>query len=253
MKNAFLVVVGTGLFPAEHLTVEARAWLERADHVVHAHHDPDMIQWLIDLNPHIQALPGNISIPGMSIGFIIELLATGKSVCLALPGHPAVYQSTGRSLVAAAREAGYRAWLTPAVTAEDCLFANLGVDPGRNGGQSFTATYLLLYQPVFDPTAALFLWGLDQIGQLSHPAGLSLLQEFLERNYTGQHPLTLYTPPGSVGQAATMQTFSLTTLDQQYPRSDTLLYVPPRPGSKPDPEMRKRIQALSVVSSSPID
>ena len=56
--------------------------------------------------------------------------------------------------------------MLPAVSAEDCLVADLGVDPGERGWQSWEATELLLrgFRP--DPTAGLVLWQVDGIGKL---------------------------------------------------------------------------------------
>src|SRR2546429_6584747 len=45
-----------------------------------------------------------------------------------------------------AREEGFEAEMLPAVSAEDCLFADLGVDPGDEGCQSFEATSFLLFR-----------------------------------------------------------------------------------------------------------
>ena len=56
--------------------------------------------------------------------------------------------------------------MLPGVSAEDCLVADLGVDPGEHGWQSWEATGFLLrgFRP--DPTAGLVLWQVDGIGKL---------------------------------------------------------------------------------------
>ncbi len=78
--------------------------------------------------------------------------------------------------------------MLPAVSAEDCLVADLGVDPGEQGWQSWEATGFLLrgFRP--DPTAGLVLWQVDGIGKLDwnldpDPRGLQALAEVLGELY----------------------------------------------------------------------
>lgn len=54
--------------------------------------------------------------------------------------------------------------MLPGVPAEDCLFADLGVDPGVAWWQSYDATPFLVYRPQFDTSAGLVLWQLDALG-----------------------------------------------------------------------------------------
>ena len=57
-----------------------------------------------------------------------------------------------------ARAEGFNARMLPGISAEDCLFANLGADPGTHGCQSFEATSFLLRKPKFDTLTHLILW-----------------------------------------------------------------------------------------------
>ena len=73
----------------------------------------------------------------------------GKRVCAVFYGHPGVYVRRPTPRSRRARQEGYQARMLPAVSAEDCLFADLGVDPGEHGWQSWEATGFLLrgYEP----------------------------------------------------------------------------------------------------------
>lgn len=245
MNKGYLVVVGTGSAPAGQITVEARAWIERAGRVFHAVQNPAVLSWLIEINPHIQSLIGPESNREQMTARILASLAAAETVCVVLGGHPAVFQETGRFLVDVARAAGYRAWLTPAVSAEDCLFADLGVDPGRKGGQTFTATHFLLYRPVFDPTAHLILWGVDRIGRVESAAGLALLRDRLSDSYPAGQPLFIYQPPPATGRHGASLSYTLETLVDAQPTPETLLYVPPLPSRPADETIRRRLQKLS--------
>ena len=73
---------------------------------------------------------------------ILDAVREGKRVCAVFYGHPGVYVQPSHEAVRRAREEGFEARMLPAVSAEDCLVADLGVDPGEQGWQSWEATEL---------------------------------------------------------------------------------------------------------------
>jgi hypothetical protein len=83
-------------------------------------------------------------------------------------GHPGVFAFPGHEAVARVHQAGLPARMLPAVSALDCLVADLGIDPGQTGLQSYEATYFLLHEPPIDPDAMLVLW---QVGMIGEPGG----------------------------------------------------------------------------------
>src|SRR5437773_2103233 len=61
-----------------------------------------------------------------------ELLApvrAGHNVCAAFYGHPGVFVNPGHEAIRRARAEGFPARMLPAVSALDCLVADLGIDP----------------------------------------------------------------------------------------------------------------------------
>jgi hypothetical protein len=54
-----------------------------------------------------------------------------------------------------ARMEGISACMLPGISAEDCLFAELGIEPSENGCQSFEATDFLVYKRKFDNRSSL--------------------------------------------------------------------------------------------------
>src|SRR4029079_19503431 len=101
-----------------------------------------------------------------------------------------------------ARAEGFAARMLPAVSCEDCLFADLGVDPGVSGRLLYEATDFLLRPRVVDPTAALVLLQVGSIGLTSFRSGdqpnreaLPLLAETLQRLYPADHRVALYRMP----------------------------------------------------------
>ena len=63
------------------------------------------------------------------VGDILDAVRGGASVCAAFYGHPGIFVTPSHDAVRRARAEGYPARMLPAVSAVDCLFADLGVDP----------------------------------------------------------------------------------------------------------------------------
>src|SRR6059036_2752839 len=84
--------------------------------------------------------------------------------------------------------------MLPGISSEDCLFADLGVDPGQNSCQSFEATDFLASRRRFDPSSELILWQVGVLGESSvkrgmscRPERLKVLIAHLRRHYPAHH------------------------------------------------------------------
>src|SRR3546814_21038374 len=53
------------------------------------------------------------------------------------------------------------------VSAEDCLYADLGIDPGEVGCQHYEASQFMFYHRRIDPSAYLVLWQVGVAGDRS--------------------------------------------------------------------------------------
>jgi hypothetical protein len=177
---------------------------------------------------------------------ILAAVREGKRVCAVFYGHPGVFVSPSHEAVRLAREEGFEARMLPAVSAEDCLVADLGVDPGARGWQSWEATDFLLRGCRPDPTAALVLWQVDGIGKLdwSHdadPRGLQALAEVLGGLYPPGHELVFYRAslypivPAETHRVAVEELAGL----ERAPAGT--LYVPPLPRRPVDEAMAARL------------
>ena len=215
--------------------------------------DPVAATWLESLNRNARSLTSlyRAGVPRRRIyeEMVEEILGPvreGKRVCAVFYGHPGVYVEPSHEAVRRAREEGFEARMLPAVSAEDCLVADLGVDPGERGWQSWEATGFLLHGFRPDPTAGLVLWQVDGIGKLDwnldpDPRGLQALAEVLGELYPPEHELVFYRAsiyPIVPGKAVRMPLRELATLDS--PPASTL-YVPPLPSRPVDAAMAARI------------
>jgi hypothetical protein len=221
--------------------------------VLHVVADPAAATWLESLNRSARSLTPlyRAGVPRRRIyeemvEEILDAVRGGSRVCAVFYGHPGVYVEPSHTAVRRAREEGFEARMLPAVSAEDCLVADLGVDPGANGWQSWEATAFLLRGVRPDPTAGLVLWQVDGIGKLDwnrdpDPRGLEALAEVLEQHYPPEHELVFYRAsiyPILPGEAVRMPLQELAALGS--PPAPTL-YVPPLPPRPVDEAMAARL------------
>lgn len=177
---------------------------------------------------------------------IVAEVRRGQAVCAAFYGHPGIFVYPSHEAVRRARAQGHSARMLPAVSAEDCLFADLGVDPGEAGCQSYEATDFLIRRREVDPTAALVLWQVAVIGEAVYSTtlrrdGLALLAEYLRTWYGAEHAVTLYEASPYPLLEATVATMPLAELPGADATALSTLYVPPLEPRPRDAEMMERL------------
>src|SRR5439155_1808739 len=97
---------------------------------------------------------------------ILAEVRTRAVVCAVFYGHPGVFVAPSHEAIRRARAEGHTALMLPGISAEDCLFADLGIDPSRFGCQSYEATDFLVHRRRIDRTAALVLWQIGTVGSV---------------------------------------------------------------------------------------
>jgi uncharacterized protein YabN with tetrapyrrole methylase and pyrophosphatase domain len=178
-----------------------------------------------------------------------EILASvreGRRVCAAFYGHPGVFSYLGHESVRRAKGEGFDARMLPAISAADCLFVDLEVDPGVEGFQTYEATDFLVHRRSVETTAALVLWQVTAIGErrtVSEPnrEGLSVLKERLLELYPGDHGVRLYeASPYPIADPIVRQT-ALSALGDADVSPLATLYVPPLGPPRADPDVLARL------------
>jgi len=202
VSKGSLIVVGTGIKTVGHLTVEAIAWLETADKVLYVAGDLVAEAVITRLNPkgaeslsrmYAEGKP-RIQTYNEMVERVLECVRSGMLTCLACYGHPGVFVYPSHVSIRRARSEGFAAKMLPGVSSEDCLFADLGVDPATVGCQSFEATDFLANSRRIDPASSLILWQIGVVGETTFKSGihsLSALPLLVER-------LLQYYPPNHV-------------------------------------------------------
>ncbi len=137
--------------------------------------------------------------------------------------------------------------MLPGVSAEDCLFADLGIDPAVTGLQSYEATNFLYYHRQVDTSAALILWQVSVVGETAvveppNRPGLAILADHLQTLYPPEHEVTLYeASPYPVGSPF-VRTVPLSQLAMAEPTPLTTLYVPPAARQRRNAAMVERLR-----------
>jgi len=254
-ERGSLVVVGTGYLVGGQMTAEARAHIEKAERFFHLVGDPVTRQWIASLNPRAESLADSY-VPGKHrkdtyremVDRILAPVRRGEEVCAAFYGHPGVGAIPGHAAIRQARLEGHEAHMLPGVSAEDCLFADLGLDPLKDGCQSFEATHFLVRRHRPDSTVPLILW---QIGVIGHAAyseeplwnrgGLAVLAEVLSAWYPPGHECVVYEAAMLPVCEPLILRVPLAELPAAAVTTASTLYVPPAGAAPADPEMAARL------------
>jgi uncharacterized protein YabN with tetrapyrrole methylase and pyrophosphatase domain len=248
-----LTIVGTGIQLGSQLTPEARTAIANADVVLSMVAEPAARAWLERLNPATHSLH-TLYQAGRNreeayeamTEQILRHVRQGEDVCAAFYGHPGVFVTPSGELLRRAREEGLRVRLLPGISADACLFADLGVDPSRSGCQSYEATEFLVHRHRVDPTAILLLWQIGAVGNALAapqpvPRGLTVLIEALLELYPAEHEITVYEASPYPGYAPMIIRMPLAELSAGHVTGLSTLYVPPLRQSSADPEVLDRL------------
>jgi uncharacterized protein YabN with tetrapyrrole methylase and pyrophosphatase domain len=176
---------------------------------------------------------------------IMAEVRRGMGVCVAFYGHPGIFVYPSHEAIWRARDEGYPAKLLPGISAEDCLFAELNLDPAMTGCQSYEATDFLLHRRRIETSSALVLWQIGVIGDLSFQGagydnrGLEILISSLEPLYGPEHGVILYEAAQFAIADSRIEEIPLGALRKARISAHTTLFVPPKTVPPPDPEMAK--------------
>lgn len=246
MSRGSLTVVGTGIRAGVQLTAEARSAIEHADQVLFLVADPVAAEALERLNPAAESLAG-LYRPGVDRGVtyaamverILAPVRDGLHVVAAFYGHPGVFGRPGHEAVRQARAEGLDAEMLAGISAEDCLFADLGIDPGDTGCQSYEATHFLWRRPPVDTGAVLVLWQVSLVGRTDTvtEADLSRLPELAElllELYPAEHEVICYeASPYPVGRPDVRRLPLAALAAERLPVMSTLVVCPAQPAGAP--------------------
>jgi siroheme synthase len=200
-----LVCVGVGITLGSHITPLARSYIEKSDVVFVAVSDAIVERWIEQMHGDVRSLQ-SLYRDGKSrmdtyqemVDVMLAEVRAGKKVCAAFYGHPGIFAWSPHQAIARARAEGFAAHMEPGISAADCLYADLGIDPGQHGCQHYEASQLLFYERRIDASAYLVLWQVGVVGDQSlarfstGSAYRGLLRDLLALDYPLDHEIIVY-------------------------------------------------------------
>jgi hypothetical protein len=240
-----------------HLTPLSKSYIETADVVFAGVSDAILELWLAKMNRDVRSLQP-LHREGRSrketyqemVDVMLGEVRAGKRVCGAFYGHPGVFASPTHRAIAIARHEGFRAHMEPGISAADCLYADLGIDPGRCGCQHYEASQFMVHRRRIDTSAYLVLWQVGVAGDPSltrfstGPAYRQVLVDVLVRDYDPGHEIITYTATTLPTSRPRVARLRLRDLPDAEVDMHATVVVPPATALQPDPEIRKRLSAL---------
>lgn len=206
-EKGTLVIVGTGITVAGQLTTIAKNHIKQADIVYAAVPNEPGIAFIRSLNANTHTLTDLYQL-GKSrlktyqemIDRILVAVEAGNKVCAAFYGHPGVFVDPTHKAMTYLKDKGYSVKMEPGISAEDCLFADLGIDPAAYGCQSYEATQFLFRRYTLDPYMTQIIWQIFTAGDhrlvsshdIKNSHALSLLVDKLLEYYPASHQAIIY-------------------------------------------------------------
>ncbi|MGC1380342.1 MAG: SAM-dependent methyltransferase [Candidatus Baltobacteraceae bacterium] len=260
-----LSAVGIGIRAPAQTSLEASARIERADKVFSLVADPLAEYWIRSVNANTESL-GPLYAVGKDrretyremVERIVGAVLDGGRVCAVSYGHPGVSAYPLHESVRRVRASGLPAEMLAAISAEDCLFADLGIDPVVGGCCSYEATDFLVHRRSADPSGNLILWQIGVIAEAGFKReesawnrdGLSVLAERLLEIYPPEHEVVVYEAPKLPVCDARIERVALAALPRAGVTPMSTLFVPPMMRARVDEAMVKRLCLTSRAPSS---
>jgi uncharacterized protein YabN with tetrapyrrole methylase and pyrophosphatase domain len=254
-----LTAVGIGIRAPAQATLEASAAIEHADKVFCIVADPLAEYWVRKLNQNAESFGPLYAVgkPRMEtyremVERITDTVRSDLRTCAVCYGHPGVFAYPLHESIRILRGEGYEARMLAGISAEDCLFADLGIDPAVSGCRTYEATEFLVHKRHHDPTTGLTLWQIGSIAETSYcdsdsawnPEGLAVLTERLLEAYRPEHEVFVYEAARLPFCDPTIARVQLRDLPTTPMGLLSTLYVPPMEKPKVDKATARRLGML---------
>jgi uncharacterized protein YabN with tetrapyrrole methylase and pyrophosphatase domain len=268
--GADIVLAGLGLRPS-HITTETVQALHQVRRIYSISYVPgtdDLLRRfcpdVVDLRSMYESEADRLNTYKRQAAAVLDGGIEAGPVALVVYGHPLILAMPSMFVLRLAPTVGLTTKVLPAVSALDCLLADLGIDPTVTGLQSHEATDLLLYDRPLIPSCATVLWQvgsletrLHVVDGLSRPERLFRLRDHLLRYFPPDHlvvsvssAVTEDEPP----QILRMPISELPDHSAQLHLGATL-YIPPRHEKvEADPQLTEALSSrdhLATITTIP--
>jgi len=200
-----LVCVGTGMLLGGHISPISTSYIAQADVIFSLMSTGISERWVEEMHDDVRSLQPyyqegknrNITYNEMVEAILTEVRA-GHKVVAVFYGHPGVFACVSHRAVKSAKQENLPAHIEAGISAEDCLYADLSIDPGKTGCINYEASQFMFYQRNIDPAAHLILWQVGFAGDKSlakystGSAYRQVLVDLLLETYPSDHQVILY-------------------------------------------------------------
>ncbi|KAH8104760.1 tetrapyrrole methylase [Cristinia sonorae] len=200
-----LTIVGTGIESINQITLQALSHIEHANKVFYCVVDPATEAFIlgknkdcVDLYQYYDNGKGRMDTYVQMAEIMLTEVRKGLDVVGVFYGHPGVFVNPSHRALAIAREEGYKARMLPGVSAEDCLFADLCIDPANPGCFTYEASDFLIRERPILPTSHFVLFQVGCVGIADFNFKgfdnnkFNILVDRLEKEYGADHPVVHY-------------------------------------------------------------
>lgn len=253
-----IACVGLGMTLGSHLSPLARSYIEQSDVVFAALSDNIVELWLEQMHPDVRSLQPYYGTGDKSraityrewVDVMMAEVRAGKRVCAVFYGHPGIFAWSPHEVIKVARAEGFVAHMEPGISAEDCLYADLGIDPGRQGCQHYEASQLLFYATRINPCAHLVLWQVGLVGDRSMrrfstgPEYRQVLVDVLSQDYPLDHEVIIYRGATLPIERPRVRRVVLRDLSAVAVTAEETVILPPASPLRANRAIRKRLAAM---------
>jgi len=231
-----LIVVGSGIKSISHLTEETKRVIQSADKVLYLINEDNLKQWIQREAKNSESLDSiyfssekRIKAYQAITNHIIEEYKKVSILCVVFYGHPTVFADSALNAVKQIKKDGGEAIILPAISAQDCLFSDLEIDPGDQGCFSIEATELVIFERNIDVHAHMILWQVANFGRIDGKKAnqISILKDYLCGYYPPDYSICLYEAPALPPLPPRIEWIPLSNLDESDINPITTVYIPP--------------------------
>jgi precorrin-3B methylase len=198
--NYDIYIVGLGIVNIDQITREAEACIKKSKQVFYIEKGIGIDEFLTQLCPNVTNLSTEYVINGDRLktyhtmaAKVLEAALNNPPVTFALYGHPTIFAYPPFLVYEAAKELDLKVKVMPGISAMDCIFSELMIDPATNGIQMFEATDLLIRQRPLQTDVPVLLWQIGAVEtalysrSVSKPKRFERIKNYLLKFYPGEH------------------------------------------------------------------
>lgn len=240
-----LIIAGSGIKFLSHLSYETQSAIKGSDFVLYLLNEPAIKKWISENaklslsldSEYFSSIKRKDSYLAIEKA-VVEKLDLYESVCFIVYGNPLFFSTSALNLAKNISRKEVNVEVIPAISALDCLFVDLRVDPAINGFQSYEATSFVLSEQMFNTDSSLILWQIGVVGitkvlhgknelNSSHQCFLNLLVKHLLKFYDKCQVCYLYVAAQYPGVTPDIKKVLVSELLGTSINRLATLYIPP--------------------------